>query len=236
MKGASDVLQEECHSAMLHHNMNIYCLMVHTRRVEDARAKKETDTESVRSFEGGATMNILETQEKPKFKKRFLNQVPSKFAKSRDDKDPRPEVQKGKRKIGSSSNEKPTCANCGKGYFCECLDCQNAKGKGKIGQPSCSSDAPKKNCFYDLRSRGEKETSPDVVAEVVLTSPFFNPTRLRGVSIQATGAWEGTLITPAAAPPISPPALLLVFIFWELEELMLDTLLTPRNPTLEKAQ
>ena len=36
------------------------------------------------------------------------------------------------------------------------------KGSGKA-QPSCSSDSPKKNCFYALRSRGDQETSPDVV-------------------------------------------------------------------------
>ena len=55
----------------------------------------------------------------PKFKRRLSNQVPSKFPKARDEKSPRPKVQKGK--IGSSSNGKPTCDKCGKGYFGECL-------------------------------------------------------------------------------------------------------------------
>ena len=36
------------------------------------------------------------------------------------------------------------------------------KGSGQA-QASGSSDAPKKNHFYALRSRDEKETSPDVV-------------------------------------------------------------------------
>ena len=35
-------------------------------------------------------------------------------------------------------------------------------GSGQA-QTCGSSDAPKKNHFYDLRSRGEKETSPNVV-------------------------------------------------------------------------
>ena len=45
-------------------------------------------------------------------------------------------------------------------------DCPNFKSqdKGSVqAQASGSSDAPKKNRFYALRSRGEQETSPDVV-------------------------------------------------------------------------
>ena len=45
-------------------------------------------------------------------------------------------------------------------------DCPNQKSKDKgIGQAQASSfsDAPKKNRLYALRSRGEQETSPDVV-------------------------------------------------------------------------
>ena len=44
-------------------------------------------------------------------------------------------------------------------------DCPNLKDqeKGIYAQASGSSDSPKKNRFYDLRSRGERETSPDVV-------------------------------------------------------------------------
>ncbi|XP_015054781.1 uncharacterized protein LOC107001132 [Solanum pennellii] len=118
--GVSDDLHEECHSAMLHDNTNISHLMVHARRVEEARAKrKNRDTKRARSFEGRATRNSLEIQDKPKFKKRFSNQVPSKFPKARDDKAPRQKFQKGK--IGSLSNEKSTCGKCGKGHFGECL-------------------------------------------------------------------------------------------------------------------
>ena len=42
MMGLSDDLQEECHSAMLHENMNIYRLMVHTQQVEESRAKRKS--------------------------------------------------------------------------------------------------------------------------------------------------------------------------------------------------
>ena len=73
--------------------MNISRLMVHASRVEEARSKrKDRDTKRERSFEGGATKNSLEIQDKPKHKKRFSNQVPSKFPKGRDEKYPRPKV------------------------------------------------------------------------------------------------------------------------------------------------
>ena len=39
--GVSEDLQEECHSAMLHDNMNISRHMVHARRVEEVRAKRK---------------------------------------------------------------------------------------------------------------------------------------------------------------------------------------------------
>ena len=57
--------------------------MLHTRRVEDARAKwKDRDEKRERLFEGGATKYRFEIQDKPRFKKRFSNKVPSKFTKA----------------------------------------------------------------------------------------------------------------------------------------------------------
>ncbi|TMX04404.1 hypothetical protein EJD97_008955 [Solanum chilense] len=54
-------LQEECHSSMLHDNMNIYCLMLHARRVEEARAKRKSrDAKRSRSYDGGSSKNRLE--------------------------------------------------------------------------------------------------------------------------------------------------------------------------------
>ena len=37
LMGVSNNLQEEYHSAMLHDNLNISCLMVHAKHMEDAR-------------------------------------------------------------------------------------------------------------------------------------------------------------------------------------------------------
>ena len=58
--GVSNYLQEECHSAMLPVNMNISCLMVHTKHVEEERARrKSNDAKSARSFDGGSSNNRL---------------------------------------------------------------------------------------------------------------------------------------------------------------------------------
>ena len=69
--GVSDDLQEECHSAMLHDNMNIYFHMVHAKHVEEARSKRKSrDDQRARSFDRGYSTNRLEIQDKPTFKNR----------------------------------------------------------------------------------------------------------------------------------------------------------------------
>ena len=51
--GLLDDFQEECHSAMLHDNMNIYRLMVHAKHVEDARAKRKSrNAQCAKFFDG----------------------------------------------------------------------------------------------------------------------------------------------------------------------------------------
>ena len=93
----SEDLQEECQSAMLHDNMNISRLMVHARRIEEARAKRKSrDATRARSFDGGSSKNRLEIQDKPRFKKRFSNQVPSKFPRATGDRVFNPKFKKGK--------------------------------------------------------------------------------------------------------------------------------------------
>ena len=92
-----------------------------------------------------------------------------------------PKFKKGKG--FNSPKEKPTCGKCGKNHYGECFkgtdnffscgktghkmrDCPNLKShdKGSVqAEASGSSDAPKKNRFYAFCSRGEQETSRDVV-------------------------------------------------------------------------
>ena len=82
--GVSDDLQEEFHSAVLHDNMNIYHLIVDAQQVEEPRAKRKSrDVKRARSFDCGSSRGRLEIQDKPSFKKRVSNQVPSKFPKNK---------------------------------------------------------------------------------------------------------------------------------------------------------
>ena len=93
--GVSDDVQEECHSAMLHDNINISHLMVHAKHMEEERSKRKSrDAKRARSFDGGSSMNRLEIQDKPRFKKRVPNQVPSKFPKASGDRVFKPKPKK----------------------------------------------------------------------------------------------------------------------------------------------
>ena len=158
-------------------------------RRQDLREKNRHDKRA-RSFDGGSSKNRFEIQDKPKFKKRGSNQVPTKFRRASGDRLSKPIFNKVK---GSNSpKEKPTCGKCGKEHYGEYLkgtdncfscgksshkmrDCPNLKSHDKGSgqdQASESSDAPKKNRLYALCSRGEQETSPDVVTGM-LNKHFF---------------------------------------------------------------
>ena len=58
---------------MLHDNMNISRLMVHGRKVKEARAKRKSrDAKRTRSYNGGFSRNRLEIQDKPRFNSQVL--------------------------------------------------------------------------------------------------------------------------------------------------------------------
>ena len=62
--GVSEDLQKECHSVVLHGNMNISRLMVHARRVG---RQGRRDAKRAKSFDGGSSKKRLEIQNKPRF-------------------------------------------------------------------------------------------------------------------------------------------------------------------------
>ncbi|XP_069145902.1 uncharacterized protein [Solanum lycopersicum] len=71
--GVLDDLQEECHSAMLHDNMNNSRFMVHAQQVEETRAKRKSrDAKRAIFFDSGSSKGRLEIQDKPRFKKRVF--------------------------------------------------------------------------------------------------------------------------------------------------------------------
>ncbi|XP_069143315.1 uncharacterized protein [Solanum lycopersicum] len=165
--GVSRDLQEEYRSAMLYDNLNISCLMVHIKHVEETMDKRKSkDAKRARSFYRGHSKNRLEIQDNPRFKKRVFNQVPYRFRKDRDVKATKTISEKGR--SGNSPYENPTCAKCRKGHFGDYLvgtgnyfGCgKSSHEKGGQAQASGSNEAPKKNHFYAIRSRGEQETSP----------------------------------------------------------------------------
>ena len=108
--GVSDDLKEQYYSAMLHDNIKISRLMV---------KKKSRDAKRARSSDGGSSKGRINIQEKPRFKKRSCNKVPTEFPRARDDRVSNPKSQKGR---GTRSlNKKPTCEKCGKKNYGDCL-------------------------------------------------------------------------------------------------------------------
>ncbi|XP_069143429.1 uncharacterized protein [Solanum lycopersicum] len=118
--GLSDDLQEECHSAMIHENMNISRLVVHSQLVKETRAKRKSRAvKKATSFDGVSSKGSVEIQDNPRFNKRVSNKVPYMFPKSRDYRVSNPRPKKGK---GTSSPiEKPTCGKCGKKHYVDCI-------------------------------------------------------------------------------------------------------------------
>ena len=95
--GVSDDFQEDCHSEMIHNNMNISHLMVHAKHKEKERSRRKiNDAKRLRSFFGSSSKNKLEIQDKPIFKKVVSSQVPSKFPKASGDRVSNPKLKKGK--------------------------------------------------------------------------------------------------------------------------------------------
>ncbi|XP_069151902.1 uncharacterized protein [Solanum lycopersicum] len=159
--------------------------------VDEARDKRKSRyAKRARSYDGSSSRNRLEIQDKPRFKKRVSSQVPSKFPKASGDRVSNPKFKKVK---GTNSPTKnPTCGKCGKKHYGDSLkgvdncfscgksghkmrDCPNLKSQDKgsgQAQASGSSDGPKKNHFYALLSKGEQETSPDVVTSMLKVFSF----------------------------------------------------------------
>ncbi|XP_015054926.1 uncharacterized protein LOC107001365 [Solanum pennellii] len=118
--GVLDDLQEECHSSMLHDNVNISRLIVHAKHLEEAISKRKSrDAKRAKSFDRGSSKNRIEIQDKARFRKRVYNQVSSKFPKASGDRVDNLKLKK--EKCTSSPTEKPICGKCGKKHYCDCL-------------------------------------------------------------------------------------------------------------------
>lgn len=165
---------------MLHDNMNISRLIVHDRQVKEARSRRKTrDAKRARSFEGGPSENKIEIQNKPRFKRSSLIKFHPSYWRIVMTRWLNLELKRIKR-VATHLIRRLHVPCVEKGYFAQCLvgtgnwffynksghkvrDFSNMKVQEKICQASCSSNDPKKNLFYSLCTRGEQETSPNVV-------------------------------------------------------------------------
>ena len=93
---------------MVDDNINISHIMVHAQQVEETRFKRMSSVANrAMSFDGGSSKGRIDIQDKTKLKKRFSNQVPSKFPKACDDRVSKPNSQKGR--FTTSPSKNPTC-------------------------------------------------------------------------------------------------------------------------------
>ncbi|XP_015072587.1 uncharacterized protein LOC107016711 [Solanum pennellii] len=103
------------------------------KEVKDSRLRKRNrESRKARSFESSSSKSRLDVQDKPKFKKRFSNQVPSNFSQNHNDKGYNPKPQKGRNV--DPPRERPTYGKCGKKHVGECLvGSTSCYGSGKGG-------------------------------------------------------------------------------------------------------
>ena len=84
--GVFEELEEECRASMLHDNMDLSRLMVHSQQVEDSRLrKKNREANKERSFESSSPKSRLDVQDKHRFKKMFSNQDSTSFSTDHND-------------------------------------------------------------------------------------------------------------------------------------------------------
>ena len=75
--------------------------MVHGQHVDESRLRRNSrEAKKASSFESGSSKGRLDIKDKPRFKKRYYNQVSSKFQKGRYDGVSNPKSPKGR---GTSS-------------------------------------------------------------------------------------------------------------------------------------
>ena len=76
--GISDLMVNECRSAMLIPSMIIFHLMVHAEQIEEQKLKQfGSELKKVRTKEGNSPKIRFEVQDNPWFERKFSNQGPS---------------------------------------------------------------------------------------------------------------------------------------------------------------
>ncbi|XP_069154371.1 uncharacterized protein [Solanum lycopersicum] len=144
-------LEEECREVMLHDSMDLSRLMVHVHQVEESRKRKHTRAGESSLFKGRYDRDF-----EPKVKRNSEVDTPQERPPCRKS----DKLHGGECMMGSNA-----CYSCGKqGHMMK--DCSNKRGqenkKEKVQPNSPSEEAPRRQRFFALKSRGAREgTSGD---------------------------------------------------------------------------
>ena len=105
---------------MLHDKKDMSRLVVNAQQVEEKRFKRKNRGYKMDKAYVGCTSKVrLEIQDKPKFRERVSNQVPSKFPRTTKDRVYNPKSQNARSEKPLS--DKATCSKCGEKHWGECL-------------------------------------------------------------------------------------------------------------------
>ncbi|XP_049354777.1 uncharacterized protein LOC125819378 [Solanum verrucosum] len=145
--GISDLVKEECHTAILHEDMNISRLMVYAQSIEESKLNRMN-----RDLKKGR----LNEKDQPRFKKRTPNQDSTSASKANEEKGG------GKKHFGKCLDSTSGCYGCGK-YDHKVRDCPTLTARGRNAKQASidvpNLDVSKWNRSYALLAN--QETNPD---------------------------------------------------------------------------
>uniref|UniRef100_M1D8Y9 Gag-pol polyprotein n=1 Tax=Solanum tuberosum TaxID=4113 RepID=M1D8Y9_SOLTU len=188
VSGVSDMVVKECRTTMLVHDMDISRLMVHAQQIEKEKLKKRSRKAKREMVDDG---NYSHARSGGRGHSRFRQKLSGNGSSSAPPRPTNERMSNPKPQGDGNMPPMPTCAKCGRNHERKCLAGCNAcfryeKMDHKIrnchsiaknagdglhrAQPYPSSgpngsggNASKQNHFYALQTRGDQESSPDLV-------------------------------------------------------------------------